>query len=167
MSGLPGIATIDTYGGIKQNADPLENRQTDMDAAEWNVMANDCAGMTQTALRSIVRIQLNSTSNPTILGHWSTWGNSPSVIPTVTFTSTGRILFSYPATVTDGNNATQTVIFRDGLVQMRGVQAIRLAPIISFSGSANSFDVFFYTIDASGGVLSNGTAGQQVTVYLT
>jgi len=164
MAGLPGIDDIDSYGGVFINYSPIEDPQTDLDAGFFNLISSNVAGMTQTAWRAIVRVQMNGAAAPTLLQHWAVWGNGPSVAPTLVRSGVGALQVIWPSTVVDALVQTKSVAFRDASLQMRGLQAIKLHPIVDFPVSPNQVFCYFFT---SADAASDGTTGQQFTLFVS
>lgn len=120
MAGLPGIDTIDTYGGLKINHHPVEDITTDLDADHHNLMSANIAGMTQTAVRAIRRFVGHATT-PTDpvsgLVHAAVWGSDNGVKPTVTIGSTVYTI-TWPTSITDALGVSQNLNLRCACAQV-------------------------------------------------
>lgn len=108
---LPGIATLDTYGGIKQDAYPLTDPTTDMSAAEGNAAFSDVAMMTACCMRAWVQFSVAS-STPTLVAHNAMWGTGAGVAPVIARSTTGVYTITWPATVQDQLSNSFTLALR-------------------------------------------------------
>lgn len=112
---LPDIDDLDSLGGAKANAHPVEDPTTDLDAGDHNKIATNVAGATQVLPRAWIRLTMAaSTGALVLLAHRSVWGNGVSVQPTLTFVSTGRVRIAWPQTVTDALNEEHTTALVSG-----------------------------------------------------
>ena len=85
--------TISSYGGAYQNARPVRDPTTQVDAAKFNRLAEDAAQMTRTAIRatvSFVTATSGSTIDPANVTHFSVWGSSSAQKPVVARAGTGE-----------------------------------------------------------------------------
>lgn len=101
---LPGIATaLSSYGGAKINDSPVADPVTDESADDRNEYVDDVRAMTNTAIRAWVRFNGHGTTptDPASGGiHGAVWG-SLAARPTVTRSSTGVYLVTWPTSFTD------------------------------------------------------------------
>ena len=111
MSGFPDISSVDDYGGILEDYDPVVDPTTDREATAMNQALVDTASMTQTAGRAWCRIVLGPT--PTLAnanGSGAGWGNT--VPPTPAHPGgTGAFTVAWPATVVDAQGNTKSLNF--------------------------------------------------------
>jgi hypothetical protein len=114
MAGLPGIDTLDSYGGALSNYAPVEDATTDEDAAHRNLYAMNVAGMTQTAARAVRRF-VGHAATPTdpVSGfvHGAVWGSDNALKPTVGIAATVYTI-TWPTEVEDALGETHTVNLR-------------------------------------------------------
>jgi hypothetical protein len=103
--------SIDTYGGIKIDATPMVNPESELAADEHNRMAEDTAQLTRCAPRAVVVFTCGA--SPTVW-HRSVWGNGVSEKPTVAQTATGRYTITYAASFTDPLGVVESVGFFTG-----------------------------------------------------
>jgi hypothetical protein len=109
------LATIGTYGGIKEDAAPVENVKSQVAASEWNRKAEDTAQMTRTSPKVIVSFPTDAAggtpfaiaeANVTVRAQW---GTGDSAKPVVTKTSDpGRYTLTFETEYADalGNDET-------------------------------------------------------------
>ncbi len=104
--------TIADYGGIKVDAGPMRNPQSQLAAAQHNRLAEDTAELTRTGWRAIVTFatiaaaapQTGATSYDTTV-----FGNGASYQPAVAKTTTGTYTLTYQSSYTDGLSVPETV----------------------------------------------------------
>ena len=104
---------IQTYGGEKTDADPVEDPTTDLAASDWNQLINDAAQMTRTAAKVILQFPTISTeTNTTPSATKTQWGSGASYYPTtVARSGTGAYTITYPASFVNELGDTETVSF--------------------------------------------------------
>lgn len=121
-NGLPGVAALSTYGGIKSNGSPVEDPTVDEDAAHRNQCFADAAGMTQTACRAWCALVGHGTAptDPASNVHGAVWGNDVEDKPVCARTSTGLYTITFPATITDELGVEQTVNLRHAWASVEG-----------------------------------------------
>lgn len=118
---MAASATIDTYGGEKDDAGPLQNARTQVSADSWNRLAEDVAHLTRTAPKAIVRFPTGA-GTPVAPGDIATrsqWGSSNGEKPTITRTGAGLYTLTWGATYTDALGETEAVDFFDAHVTAR------------------------------------------------
>jgi hypothetical protein len=121
---VPDIDNLASLGGILQNYRPVEDPTTDLDAGFGNKTRANAAAMTQTAPRAMVIFTTASTTGGLVLvGHWSLWGNTPTVAPSLARLTTGQYTVTWPATVTDELGVTHTVSLRAAMASTEGTTA--------------------------------------------
>jgi hypothetical protein len=101
---LPGIATLQGYGGALLDYSPPVDPTTDPSAAGRNPAFADIAAMTHVAPRAFARFALSGTVlAPVLLAHDETWnnGNPANVAPVVARAGVGIYTVTWPATVFD------------------------------------------------------------------
>lgn len=109
---LPGIDSLDSFGGALNNDSPVDDPTTDRDAGQMNTALEDVAGMTHTVARAFARVTLSATAPALTASNGSdaTWGNSVPPVPTRS--GTGVVVLTWPATVTDELGITQPLLLR-------------------------------------------------------
>jgi hypothetical protein len=98
------LRTIGSYASPKKNARVLANPRTDICQAEWNLLANDAAQMTQTATKLWAHFNTALANGPVgCTGFGAQWGAGSANAPTITRTGSGIYTVSTPASwVTPG-----------------------------------------------------------------
>jgi hypothetical protein len=137
-------------GGFKDGEGiAVEDPTTDQSAAGANVMLNDVAQMTHTALRAWARFTAGAA--PAIAGtngHDAMWGSASGVKPVPAKTATGTWTLTWPATVQDQLGNTHNVNLRKARVSVEGsalkfAQCVVTAPnvvtVYGFIFSAGAF----------------------------
>jgi hypothetical protein len=122
---LPDVDSLSTYGGALSDYSPVVDPTTDESAVFRNKYAANVAMMTQTACRAMRSFvgQTGATPIDPVVGfvHAAVWGAGPSLKPTVTRSSTGLWLVTWPTTVSSeltgaltsqGGGTTHTVNLR-------------------------------------------------------
>ena len=157
---LPGSASINDYGGIKQNDEPVEDYTTDEDANDRNRAFEDCAAMTHTATRCWRSFIGNATTptDPVTSIHDANWGNSLGVKATVARVATGQYTVTFPTTVTDELGVVHTLVLRRAWVNAEGST---FTPCQATVTSSNVITV--YTYNAAGA--ANDGVGITFTVF--
>ena len=124
------IATIGTYGGLKQDYSPSVDPTTDEDAVSINTVKCDVAMLTHTGLRAFCAFVTANTSTPTDPAsnvHDAMWGNDVSVKPVVARTATGTFTVTWPTTVSDEGTeygvtpSTHTLALRHAIATIESV----------------------------------------------
>lgn len=105
MSGFPTRPALGDFGPITLiNSGPVRNPDTDVDAAHWNLLKHQVAGLGLTAPRIIAKLTV---ANPALLlVHAEAWNpqsktSAPFTAPVPLFISTGRMTLTYTTPVTD------------------------------------------------------------------
>ena len=130
-------------------------------ADEWTSCAADVAMLTRTGARAWIKFTgatyTSGTMTMTIVSRLAMWGNAETV--TVTQTSAGVYVITYPTTVTDELGATKTLSFVD-------VLAVKVAssPPRAWYGSVAANVVTLHMTDLTGS--ANACNGQTITVFL-
>lgn len=122
MAGLPGIDSLETYGGRKDDYAPVEDPSTDESAAHRNLYAANVAAMTNTACRAWCALVGHGTSPtaPVSNIHGAVWGDSTTVRPVTARTGTGVFTITWPETVLDELGEEHTVNLRRCWVNVEG-----------------------------------------------
>ena len=142
---LPSPTDFAAYGGALINHHPIANPQTDRDAKAVNSALSDLAMMTRMCPRAWC--QFNASNAPSVVDHDATWGKvTPVVAPTVSRTSAGIFVLTWPASVIDNLGEIRAVNFRWGSGSVADSTAKR-PPQVKRT-SANVATV--YTYDAAG-----------------
>ena len=102
---LPGVASLSTYGGAKNDLSAPVDSTTDRSANGVNPAYADIAAMSHCAVRAFVRFQPNGTSAPTLPAtnpYDSVWNaNASNAAPVVARSTTGTYTITQPSTVFD------------------------------------------------------------------
>jgi len=103
--------TIASYGGPYVDGTVVVNPESENPSEFDNKALDDCAAMTNTAVRSWVEFLTNASTNPAAAdtSHLSLWGSGTTGKPVVTRTAAGKYTITLPTTYVDGNSETQTV----------------------------------------------------------
>jgi hypothetical protein len=121
---LPQTASINSYGGLLEDALPVVDPTSEIDAASLNALSNDCSAMTSTAPRALLQFTTGASGeNPAIYSssNWTTgfdsvWGNASGYLPTFTYAGTGVYIITYPASVPDQLGNLNPLIVRAATV---------------------------------------------------
>lgn len=99
---------IGNYGGIKEDAAPVENTKSQVSAGEWNRKSEDTAQMTRTSAKAIVSFTTDAAGGTPFnlpantIGIKTQWGNGDSYKPTISKTSDpGRYSLTFAAAYVD------------------------------------------------------------------
>ena len=159
MSGLPGIDALSTYGGEKDDYAPIEDQSTDLSASHWNLVASNVAGMTHTVCRAWRTFTAgNPPTDPASNVHDAVWGNDVSVKPTVSRSSTGIYLVTWPSSVTDELGESHSTNIRRAWVCLEAT-----LPYFSVATRTSATVVSVLVWDSSG-VLTDPSAN--ITVFV-
>lgn len=118
---LPAKASIESYGGIKKDYEPVSDGTTDVSAAELMEVFVDTAGMTQTCVTAWCCALGRASSNgamsfPATGIHAAVWPDSTKIpanmAPAAARIATGTYEYTWPANVTDAKGITRAVNFR-------------------------------------------------------
>jgi hypothetical protein len=155
-------ADLESYGGAKQNAQPVEDASSEVDATtEWNKVVNDLAQLTHTAPRAILTFPTVAAGNSTPASTKTFWGNASSEFPTtVTRTGTGAYQITYPASFDDYLENAETVSFYAAHGHVASGTVFGLVQC-TVSGAV----VNVYTLDATF-ALTDLTAGTNIVVWI-
>jgi hypothetical protein len=108
MCPLPDNDTIINLGGYgltNYGNLPPSNTSTDIDNTKLGPALCDVAGMTQVLQRVAVTATLAATTGGMVLNnYYSVWYNATNTLPTMSRTSTGIFVFTFPTTVSDEYN---------------------------------------------------------------
>lgn len=147
---------IQTYGGEKVDADPIEDPTTDLPASDWNQLINDVAQMTRTSPKTILQFPTIGTEDNTTPSATKTqWGSGASYYPTsVARTGTGAYTITYPSTFTNELGDAETVSFWEASAQVASATVYGHCQCAA-SGAVITLRVF----DAAGAAVdvTNGT----------
>ncbi len=117
-------STLGTYGGPKENAQPVSNPLTQFDADQLNRLFEDVAHMTRTSCKARVVFTATNTAGPTTVAPSSVsaktqWGSGSSQKPVVTKSADGLYAITFPTTFTDALSKVETLGFFDAEVDVR------------------------------------------------
>jgi len=114
MSGFPLRPSLGQFGPDMANLAPVRNPSTDLDAANWNLLKHQVAGLGLVVPRILVKVTV---TNPMVLisrsEAWNPTGASTGDFadPTLAYVSTGRGTIQYPTPIPDQNGDNQTIAF--------------------------------------------------------
>lgn len=134
------LADLDTYGGLKQDAQPVEDPSSEISSAYWNKLLNDTAQMTRTACRAILLFPTVASGDSTPGSTRTFWGTSNAYFPTtVTRTGVGAYTVTYPSTFDDLLDEAETLSFFDAIGKVRSntvyghVQCVASGAVVTIS----------------------------------
>jgi hypothetical protein len=138
--------TIGNYGGPFSDAFPIENPETDMDAAKANRLYEDSAQMTNTSTKACIVFDTVASGSATVSGIRSQWGNGDAQKPTVERTNTGLYTVTFPASFDDGldlPDSVETVSFFDADAKARSADPADdvLAQVLTVAGNVITLKV--------------------------
>lgn len=140
---LPDTTDFASYGTLLQNASPIANPLTDIDAAKLNAIQADCSAMTGTAIRAWALVTLAATTNAmAIAAHGSNWGASLAVKPVPARTSIGLFTLTFPVSVTDALSVVHTLNLRAGPAPNVMSSTLYFARIVSVVANVVTFQVW-------------------------
>lgn len=159
---LPTSAGISNYGGAKQDYAPSEDPSTDELAADRNNLVDDVAGMTHTACRAWRCFVGGSGGSPADPAdgntHDAVWGNASSVKPTVTRSSTGVYVVTWPTSISDALGTSHTIA-------IRRVLHVAIESATAFVGTAVITAANVITVHTFSSTTANDASGANITVY--
>lgn len=106
--------TIDSYGGVFTDEEPVANPTTEQSAAFGTRQMEDTAQMTMTTVKARVRFPTTASAAPVAVtpsSGRSHMGDAGADLPTVSKTATGRYTVTYPASWTDALGASENIVF--------------------------------------------------------
>jgi hypothetical protein len=161
MAGLPGVDSIEDYGGVKEDYAPVEDNSTDESADHRNLYAANVAGLTQTAPRALCRFVGHAVTptDPASNVHFAVWGNDLAVKPTVAHSATGIYTITWPTTVTDELGEEHTVSLATGWANTEGSTLYHVQVTITSSNVAT-----VYVFNAAGA--ASDAAGVTFAVFV-
>jgi hypothetical protein len=140
---LPDVSDFATYGAMLQNAQPVVNPLTDIDAAKLNLIQSDTAGMTYTAFRAWAIITLAATSGAMgVVAHGATWGANLAVKPTPARVSTGVFTCTWPTSITDDFANVKNLNFLGGPAPNVMSATLYFARIVAVAANVVTFQVW-------------------------
>lgn len=105
---FPQSHTLADFGGVLNDLSPITDPTTDRPAAGANAAYGSVAAMTRVSGRAWVLFSASPTAT-TLVAHGAAWPTTAQVTPTLSRSSAGVYVISWPATVTDETGLTQTV----------------------------------------------------------
>jgi hypothetical protein len=100
--------TLGDYGAPFVNRLPVEDPQGQLDADQYNRVAEDLAQLTRTAWRAVLSFPTDASSNPTVTRLRSVWGSGVSLYPSIVRTGAGVYTVTFATTFTDGLAASES-----------------------------------------------------------
>lgn len=153
--------SLQSYGGPYVNAEVLVNPESQVSNEKLNRALEDTAGLTRTGIRAMVHFTPHATT-PVVTWHYSVWGSTNAEKPTVTRSSDGKYLITYPATLEDGLGEDETVTFASGLADVMSDNA-DTARVRASGVAGNTVQVWVRDAAAS---FSDLTSAATVVVWL-
>lgn len=165
---LPNVASINSYGGPKNDYSSPKDASTDRSAAGVNPAYGDIAGLTHTGWRAWARLTVKSAGTaPVLVAHDETWNNGNNAAPVAARSSAGVLTIAYPTTVVDeipstspGFIGAQTVNFLAAVAGNRG--GTTWYQVEAVPTSANVVTLYFWKF--SGGAPTIGDPGSDTDV---
>ena len=158
---LPNADTLLTYGGQKQNRQQPANAQFDYDALQLTQAFSDVAGMTNTAFRAILVIQLGNDTGeiaPTLVSWNATWQTATPTVPILANVSRGVFTITFPTSVSDENSVITPLNFIGGF---GGATSLTTFFSINVAASVNVITV---AVGTQAGGASDNFAGDTIVV---
>lgn len=151
--------TIGDYGGIFADQVSVFDTTVQQSSIYDNRLHEDAAQMTRTALKARVRWTCSTTSGPIAVSSAVIFGASQMGVgsaqkPTISKTTTGVYVITYPTQWTDGLGSVEPILFDDGIATIRGATDGR-ARIVSVASNVVTVNVY----DASGALSDLGGTG--------
>jgi hypothetical protein len=115
--GFPARPDLSSYGPTLQNAVPVRDPERELDAAVFNLLRHQAAGMGLLSPRVLLKLTV---ADPAVLiaraEAWNPRGLTTGqyAAPTVAYVSTGRITVEYPELIADELGEDQSVAFSWG-----------------------------------------------------
>lgn len=105
--------TIDDYGGVKQDAYPVEDPTIEMSSAEDMRRSEDLAEMTRTTDHVLLKFPTSTGANGPVtpISGQSHMGTGSGVLPTVAKVGTGLYDVTYPTQFTDTLGTVEPISF--------------------------------------------------------
>jgi hypothetical protein len=104
--------TIDDYGGVKQDAYPIEDPEIEMSSAEDMRRSEDLAELTRTSDHVVLKFPTSTGANGPVVpsSGQSHMGTGSAALPTVAKVGTGLYNVTYPLQFTDALGGTPEAI---------------------------------------------------------
>jgi hypothetical protein len=153
----------ESYGGPYSDEQPVENPTVQISAANDNRALEDCAQMTRTCWRAIVKFTTTVAAGPvavTVTSHTSVWGMGDAHKPTISKTATGVYAITYAASYTDALGEEEDVSWTFSDSRVGGATA-GFAMETTLASNVATITVF-----STAGSASDLTGTATVTVYL-
>lgn len=172
---LPDIDDVTILGGVLNNAYPVTDPTTDLDAAADNKARNNNAGMTHTAKRAWCRFYAaNPVTDPASNVHDAVWGDAIADKPVAARTGVGIFTVTWPTTVDNlltqagattaqGGEAGVSVNIRTATVSVEASTTFRHAQATVTSANVVTVHVF----DAAGALVDPAATSCLITVEIT
>jgi hypothetical protein len=150
--------TIETYGGVFDDAEPVEDPTVEQSADYANRLHEDVAQLTRTTFKAWVKFVPTGVAAPTTVvasagrSHMGTGGGN---LPTIAKTGTGTYTITYPASWTDDTDEDEDISFIDGFAMVNGGNAdvgstAQIVSIIANVVVIKVYDETFTLADLSG-----------------
>lgn len=165
--------TIGNYSGPWVDEEAIANPTSQQSANSMNRVGEDCAQMTRTSTKVMVRFATSATAGPIaidVVDSTSQWGEGVSYVPTIEKTATGTYEITYATEYddalvgTDGNEAveeTEQVVFRFSW----GSAMHATGPVLGHVRCTSVDNVITAYVFNAGGTLSDLAGGADVQVF--
>lgn len=97
---LPNVASVDTFGGPKENLHPVVDPRTDNDADDWTRLITQAAMASYTQPRGWVRCTVSG-GVITLADHSAVWGDTVAVAPLPVRSGAGAYTVTWAASYND------------------------------------------------------------------
>lgn len=156
---LPNKSSYSELGGELTDYSPVTDPETDLSADASNEARADTAAMTRTAIRAWVTLScLSDVITIANTDYDAVYGIALIYKPTITYIDVGVYEITFPETVLDARNVTQTVNFNGGWANFASTQGANILGASVEKMSANVIRVYLYNI--SSGTLANVSSGR-------
>lgn len=95
----PDLPSADTFGPALIDYDAIEDPQTDLSSAAWNLVRAQLAAISQTAVKAWVHVTV-AAGVATLESHGASWDETGN-LPTVSRSSAGVYTITWPTSVND------------------------------------------------------------------
>lgn len=114
MPVVPLASDLDSFGGRKENFEPVSIRSQQIDAKEWNEMAASVSAMSKTAFHGEFSFQYVD-GYVELTDHIAVWGSSSFLSPAVVRNSQGVFTVTLPESIIDELGREYVVSLRSGI----------------------------------------------------
>lgn len=158
--GFPNRPDLASFGSDAVNTGAVRDPSRALDAAYWNLMKYQVAGIGLVAWRAHLRFVANT--GPTIIARSEAWNprgltSAPFADPVITRLATGRYSVVYTSPVVDerGANAALSFAYGTGFVVTASLTTLKTVVVTPLSGSSNGVHVAVF---GAAGALEDGNS---------